>query len=645
MSFLNDAHTVYKPWGKEVWLELNDKYCYKRIYINAGTKTSYQYHEKKLETNFIIEGTAEVWLEDDNGIVQKKLMKAGEFFTVNPPKKHRVIAITDIILQEVSTPEVDDVIRISDDASRGNGKIEHEHLKPALCILTAGIGSRLESLSEHINKCLLPLDNKAVISHIIDKAPKDFEIVVALGYKGDMVREYCESAHPDRKFKFVKVDKYIGEGSGPAYSISQCKQYLQRPFIWVTGDTIITNDLPLLNENWLGIYPTSMPEHYSTVNVDTSIDNDNVIGFKNKDKDGYDYAFIGLSGVYEFEKFWKQLDVNSGEIVSAYYDIDDYSNIKAKKFDWYDVGTVDNYLRSKKLFENSKQYSIPKTNGEFLYKVDDNFIKLSSDVNFISGRISRSNDLNGLIPQLNYKGNHLYSYNWIDGDTLYDLDDVNIWQKFLKFSNKNLWKQIDSTETFNKSCKKFYYNKSIERLNLFLDRRDQSFIGNHIVNGVSTQSIHSLLETFKWENLYQGIPTKIFHGDLQFDNVVYGEDRQFYLLDWRQDFAGSSVGDVYYDLAKMYGGILMSYKLMKDEQNFSCFIDKDIVEYQYATSDELNQFKSIYEDWVIDSGYDLNKVKSITSLIFLNMSALHEEVFGNLLFFKAKQMLQEINDR
>ena len=115
------------------------------------------------------------------------------------------------------------------------------------------------------------------------------------------------------------------------------------------------------------------------------------------------------------------------------------------------------------------------------------------------------------------------------------------------------------------------------------------------------------------------------------------------MLDWRQDFAGSSVGDVYYDLAKMYGGILMSYKLMKDEQNFSCFIDKDIVEYQYVSSDKLNQFKDTYEKWVIDSNYDLNKVKSITSLIFLNMSALHEEVFGNVLFFKAKQMLQEIN--
>ena len=44
--------TIIKPWGKEEWLEINDKYCYKRIYINAGTKTSYQYHEHKLESMY-----------------------------------------------------------------------------------------------------------------------------------------------------------------------------------------------------------------------------------------------------------------------------------------------------------------------------------------------------------------------------------------------------------------------------------------------------------------------------------------------------------------------------------------------------------------------------------------------------------------
>jgi NDP-sugar pyrophosphorylase family protein/mannose-6-phosphate isomerase-like protein (cupin superfamily) len=638
---MSKSKTIYKPWGKEVWLELNDKYCYKRIYINAGTKTSYQYHEQKLETNFIIDGTAEVWLENDEGVVEKKIMKAGEYFTVEPPKKHRVIAVTDIILQEVSTPEVDDVIRISDDSGRTSGKIEHEHMKPALCILTAGVGSRLENLSDHINKGLLPLDNKAIITHMIDKTPKEYEIVVALGYKGNMVREYCEAAHPDRTFKFVEVDKYEGEGTGPAYSINKCKEHLQRPFIWTTADTIISDELPKIDTNWLGVYPTGIPELYATVDIDDN----NAVSLKNKDKQGYNNAFIGLASVYDYETFWDELDIDSGEIVSAYYDLDKYSDMKTKTFDWYDVGTVDNYIKAKNLFKDSKVYSIPKTNGEFLYKVKHNFIKLSSDKDFIKNRIKRTDDLGELVPTLNYSGDNVYAYEWVDGDTLYNSNNLEVWKKFLDFTNKNLWEETYVDDGFIEECEEFYHDKTFYRTELFLKDRDESFSGEHIVNGVNTDTIENLLADFNWIEVFHGIPTKLYHGDLQFDNVIYGDDENFYLLDWRQDFAGSNVGDVYYDLAKMYGGILMSYKLMKDNNNFSCFIDQNVVSYNYKSEPMLDKFKPIYEKWIIDNGYELDKVKMITALIFLNMSPLHETEFGNMLFFKSKQMLQEINDK
>jgi len=135
-----EAKTVIKPWGKEVWLELNDRYCYKRIYINSGHKTSLQYHERKLETNYIIDGEAEVWMEDSNGETTIKIdnttyyfsltkMGRNDFFTVKPKTIHRIKALTDIVLQEVSTPEVDDVIRLQDDAGRGHGRIDSEHKK------------------------------------------------------------------------------------------------------------------------------------------------------------------------------------------------------------------------------------------------------------------------------------------------------------------------------------------------------------------------------------------------------------------------------------------------------------------------------------------------------------------------------------
>src|SRR5689334_2954550 len=110
--------TVKKPWGEELWLELNERYCYKRIAISAGKRTSLQYHRAKLETNYIVDGQAEVWLGDEQGVVQKRRAGKGDFFTVVPLQKHRIVALTDVVLVEVSTPEVDDVVRLEDDTHR-----------------------------------------------------------------------------------------------------------------------------------------------------------------------------------------------------------------------------------------------------------------------------------------------------------------------------------------------------------------------------------------------------------------------------------------------------------------------------------------------------------------------------------------------
>ena len=505
-------------------------------------------------------------------------------------------------------------------------------MKPALCILAAGLGSRLENYSEHINKALLPLDNKAIISHLIDKTPSEYDVIVVLGYKGQMVNEYCLAAHPNRNFTFVEVDKYKGEGSGPGYSIKQAKKHLQRPFIWVTADTVITDKLPPVEYNWLGLYPTSIPELYSTAKVKDGL----ITDFTDKSKDGYQNAFIGLAGVYDYSTFWDS--VRDDEIVGAYYDISKYSEVKEHQFDWYDVGTVDNYIKSQRIFKDSVTYSIPKTNGEFLYKVEDNFIKLCSDKDFISGRVKRSAELDGLVPPLNFTGDNLYSYKWKDGKTLYDCD-IDILAEFLYFCSQKMWKPLGSEI----DCTNFYKDKTLSRLDLFLSNRNDSYKKSHIVNGVETEGIDNLISNFDWNSIINGNPTKIFHGDLQFDNVVYGNDRNFYLLDWRQDFNGGDVGDVYYDLAKMYGGILMSYKLMKKDKNFTCFIDNNLVNYDYNKDDKLIKFRKVYEQWLFDNGYDLLKIKRITSLIFLNMAPLHEKKFGDMLFFKSKKMLQ--NDK
>jgi mannose-6-phosphate isomerase len=380
---MTNYKVVHKPWGKEEWLELNDAYCYKRIYINAGYKTSYQYHKFKKETNYIIEGTAEVWLENDEGVVEKKIMKAGEFFNVTPPKKHRVIALTDIILQEVSTPEVDDVFRINDEFNRTDGKIEAEHATPAVLILAAGVGSRLGNLTKNINKAMLPINNKAIISYIIDKFPKEYDFIVALGYQGESLKEYCLTAFPNHKFTFVDVEDFDAPNSGPGSTALKCKEFLQRPFYFTTADCIIDSPIPHLDGNWLGVYPTSYPEKYSTVQTDSQ---GSITKFTNKDTQGYDQAFIGLASIWDYPTFWTQLKNNSeqGEIVSAFLTPEVYPTFKTKQLKWLDTGNLDD-LNKTKLYFNDNPLSLYKETDEITYK-ENKFIKFNPSNSFISNK-------------------------------------------------------------------------------------------------------------------------------------------------------------------------------------------------------------------------------------------------------------------
>jgi NDP-sugar pyrophosphorylase family protein/mannose-6-phosphate isomerase-like protein (cupin superfamily) len=630
---------VHKPWGKEEWLELNDAYCYKRIYINAGYKTSYQYHQFKKETNYIIDGTAEVWLENDEGVVEKKIMKGGEFFNVTPPKKHRVIAITDIILQEVSTPHVDDVFRIDDEFHRADGKVEAEHKTPAVLVLAAGLGSRLGNLTKNVNKAMLPINNKAIISYIIDKFPKEYEFIVALGYKGEELKQYCQLAYPEHNFTFVNIDKYEGEGSGPGYSSLQCKQYLQRPFYFVVADCIIDSKMPHLDGNWLGVYPTAYPEKYSTAQLDKD---DNVTSFVNKNAEGYDNAFIGLASIWDYDVFWSELEANmkNGEIVSAFENISKYPGFKAKHLKWLDTGNLDDLNRTKEYF-NDNPLSLYKVTDEITYKASK-FIKFVPNKDLNKNKSERAEILKDLIPSGFASTDNFISYNWESGDTLYRYDSSYIYNKFLDKLKSN----IIRSEKYNGDRElfdKFYGIKTRDRVEAFLDRFGPEYFNQkYTINGKEYKSMDSILTQYDTDIFYDNPMYTLFHGDLQFDNIIWDNSNKFTYIDWRESFGGSTKGgDIYYDLAKLYGGTIIPYNMMKEKDAIELVEGSTVVKYDYFVSEDLHEFRDHYKDWLTSNGYDLNKVKLITAIIFLNMSPLHDEKFGKMLWFKSIELLSE----
>lgn len=113
--------TVQKPWGFETRFAENDKYLGKILYIAKNHKLSRQYHEKKDETIFVYNGTLTLELGmPGTKSFETKTLRYGDRFRVLPGVIHRFIADEDgpVTLLEVSTPEIDDVVRLQDDYKR-----------------------------------------------------------------------------------------------------------------------------------------------------------------------------------------------------------------------------------------------------------------------------------------------------------------------------------------------------------------------------------------------------------------------------------------------------------------------------------------------------------------------------------------------
>lgn len=111
---------VKKPWGHEIRWAVNEKYLGKILKIDPGHKLSRQYHEHKDETIYVLEGVLvlEIGQGDD---IEKFILSPGATWRIEPATVHRFASPSvGCTLIEVSTPEIDDVVRLEDDYGRGS---------------------------------------------------------------------------------------------------------------------------------------------------------------------------------------------------------------------------------------------------------------------------------------------------------------------------------------------------------------------------------------------------------------------------------------------------------------------------------------------------------------------------------------------
>ena len=388
--------------------------------------------------------------------------------------------------------------------------------------------------------------------------------------------------------------------------------------------------------NWMGVSEKLFynPKDYCNL----LSNNKKILDIKDKEFASNRYKhFIGLAYIKDYKLFWSGLNLmkkNAGEyqVIDGFKKLIEFASVKEKKLEWYDIGNLKNYSATIKKYEN---FNFRKTN-EFIYIDKNNITKFINSKIKIKKLITRTKKIK-LFPKIIKFKKQFIQYKFIPGEVFYNLVNEKNFKKLLYFLSTKLW-IINKSKNIKKLCKKFYHTKTLKRIKLFLDKYNYKKDLNIRINGTLVPSIDELITKVPWQKIYKGISSKI-HGDLQFDNIIF-DKKNFFLIDWREDFGGNlNYGDLYYDLAKMYGGIEMNYDIIK-KGKFSYVEKKNGIFYKFDSRKNLiNDVKKEYKKFLSLKKLSLEKIEILKCLIYINMSPLHEYPFDKLLFAHGKTQL------
>ncbi len=523
-----------------------------------------------------------------------------------------------------------------------------------VCILAAGKNNRVK-YSELVNNALLPVGHKSAISRIIEKFPKDVEIVIPLGYKAQQVKDYLAITHPDRLITFVEVENWDGPGSGPGLSLLSCKPHLNCPFIFTSCDTLVAEDIPKPTRNWIGVAPVKNSQNFCI----SEVVNDRVIKFFDKFeteillqvcldyKTILDNAFIGMAGVKNYKEFWEGLEESKSELIKNELQVSNGLNtliehkLEAIPFTWYNTGDQNSYEIT--CINFSKNKVLPKLN-EFIYFENNKVIKYFANPKSAKDRVDRANLLKGIVPEITLSKPHFYAYEMIEGKMLSETFDQENFKNLLKKQKETLWKEKELTDEqkikFKEACKNFIEGKTKSRIKDFYLRtgiQDEE----ETINGVRVPTMASLLERIDWDRFCEGVPV-LFHGDFQPENIIMKNNGDSVLIDWRHDFGGIlEFGDIYYDFAKLEHALIINGEIIRRNE---FFVKKkgNQINFNYLAKGNLLRFRKIFHNFIKANNYDLYKVKVLGALHFPNIAPLHHTPYNIFLYYLGKLMLFEL---
>lgn len=490
-------------------------------------------------------------------------------------------------------------------------------------ILAAGFGRRMGPFSRMINKCLVPYDNKPLISHIFDKFPKDTQFVIACGNMADQVKDYVGGIHSEKNITYIDIPEFDEHHTGPATTIRYCASHLPEKFFWISCDTLFDFEYSdKLDHNWIAVSPvdSSISQDYCWI----TRDGNNVVELFNKKKsDSAVDAFIGLMFVNDYRFISNLKSLEAKDVYEGFEGLDLQAYTVRL---WQDFGTYDKWKHHS---ENLPEVSFPKPD-EIFYDDNSKIIKFTTDPKLAELKFHRAELNRSCCPRnVSCHGNFLF-YDKSEGDTLYNCLTRETFVKFLNWADQNLWKDTNINAQSKEIADTFYRKKTLERLSKFRVKYN-SWVEFSKVNNKEVKTLDKYIDSIDFDWLSSKTHWTYIHGDLQFDNIIYNrENNKFTIIDWRTDFGGDLYGDLYYDLAKMLGGLYLSYKKVKTDE-FTYKEGSNYVSIGIPSIDDLNWYVDTLRHWTIERGLNWLKVRTLVPIIYLNMAPLHEEPFDKFL--------------
>jgi choline kinase len=491
-------------------------------------------------------------------------------------------------------------------------------------ISTAGQGSRLHKINSDINKSLLPYLHKPIIHHIIEKIPSNFKIGILVGYKSKQVKDYLSLAFPGRKITYIYVDDWTSSKSGTKHSLLFAQESLQDSFWYFPCDGIYENTDFLFQEFSEDVFLVSKIDKIKALHYLTFRLKDKRIQkqfFKSTENTG-DYAFTGVMRISDKEVFFSRLkSSNSREFVSI---IPEKSLTFLTK-NWKDLGNSEMYENE---VSKTGEFDFSKT-GEYTYQLRGQIVKWWADPAIPSLKLEKPRMNPEVFPKNIKALNQFLSYTKASGSPFYENVNQSNFQSLLVWLQNKVWTQVQVN--IEENLHQFYKDKTVSRIDLLGEKKALDRYNPKNINGFDVQPWQHYFENINWDLLIKRNKPSFIHGDLQFDNIIYDRHtEEFVLIDWRYDFSGlKSEGDLYYDLAKMLGGILVNYQDIK-KGKFHFSYENEKVVFSLPIVNEAKELISILESFVDSVGLDISKVKQLVPLIFWNMAPLHKEPFSNL---------------